>query len=126
MEINEIKNEAMTVCETKKALEETIKEKYKGEKLYKVTSTLYVDDDTDDEKTFYFVKPMVSSFDRYIKTASSNNTKALKTFVLDNIVEEQHDDFETVLEDYPAFALSIGEKLLAMLGLAKDTSVKKL
>ena len=31
-----------------------------------------------------------------------------------------------VVEEYPASAISIGEKLLYMLGLSKATSVKKL
>ena len=35
-------------------------------------------------------------------------------------------DLEEALEEYPAMSIGIGEKLLNMLGLSKDTQVKKL
>ena len=46
--------------------------------------------------------------------------------MLDNICEEQRDELKSTLEEYPAMAISLGEKLLNMLGLSKDTTVKKL
>ena len=36
------------------------------------------------------------------------------------------DDLKNMLEEYPALAISLGEKLLDMLGLSKETQVKKL
>jgi len=47
-------------------------------------------------------------------------------FLLDNICLEQEKDLEEALEEYPAMSIGIGEKLLNMLGLSKDTQVKKL
>lgn len=52
--------------------------------------------------------------------------KALKTFAMDNICEEQYKKLGDALEEYPAMCISLGEKLLNMLGLSKDTAVKKL
>ena len=53
-------------------------------------------------------------------------TKALKTFLFDNVVAESEADLEADLEEFPALALSIGEKLLGMLGLSKQTNLKML
>ena len=75
---------------------------------------------------FCFKKPPVSSYDRYVKTTSQSPTKALKAFVMDNIVEEQEAEIAAALEEYPALALNIGEKLLSMLGLSKDINLKML
>ena len=49
-----------------------------------------------------------------------------KITVLDNICEEQNAELKDTLEEYPAMGISLGEKLLNMLGLSKDTRVKKL
>ena len=40
--------------------------------------------------------------------------------------EEQYKKLGDALEEYPAMCISLGEKLLNMLGLSKDTAVKKL
>ena len=39
-----------------------------GEKYYEVTVTLQVDDDTEEDKTYFFHKPKTPSYDRYLKT----------------------------------------------------------
>ena len=74
----------------------------------------------------FFKKPVTASYDRYVKSTSQSPTKALKAFVLDNIIEEQTDKLAADLEEYPALSLSIGEKLLNMLGLSKDINLKLL
>lgn len=43
-----------------------------------------------------------------------------------NIIDEQRDELKDTLEEYPAMAISLADKLLRMLGLADTTSVKKL
>ena len=105
-----------------------LQEKYKKKdgKAYLVTTTISVDDDTEKEYVCVFRKPKTASYDRYVKTSGTSGTRALKTFVLDNICAEQSDALEVVLEDLPAMAISLGEKLLNMLGLSKETTVKKL
>lgn len=45
---------------------------------------------------------------------------------MDNICDEQRGELENTLEEYPAMALNLGERLLNMLGFSKDTQVKKL
>lgn len=118
--------------ETKEAEEkkkvDALKEKYKeeGGKVYEVTTTVQVDDDTEEEFSYLFRKPKPGSYDRYVKTLSNSVTKASKSFVFDNIVEEQKEDLKKTMEEYPAITISLADKLLRMLGLADTTSVKKL
>ena len=75
---------------------------------------------------FLFAEPKAASYDRYVKTASVSSSKAMRTFVLDNICQEQRKELEGLLEDYPAMGISLGEKLLYMLGLSKTTTVRRL
>ena len=107
---------------------ENLKEKYSGtdEKIYTVTTTVQVDDDTEEEFSYLFRKPKPASYDRYVKTISNSVTKASKSFVFDNIIDEQRDELKKTVEEYPAITISLADKLLRMLGLADTTSVKKL
>lgn len=107
---------------------EKLRKKYKemDGKIYEIVTSVQEDDENETEYDFIFRKPGTPSYDRYVKTSSTSGTKALKTFVLDNICEEQMEELKTALEEYPAMAISLGEKLLNMLGLSKDTQVKKL
>lgn len=107
---------------------EGLKRKYKlnGGKIYTVTTSVQVDDDTEEEFTFLFSKPKPASYDRYVKTMSNSVTKASKSFVFDNIVDEQKNELKETMEEYPAITISLADKLLRMLGLADTTSVKKL
>lgn len=121
------KNESEEVQAGQKATIDELKKKYaESGKMYVITTTLGIDDETEKEFTFIFNKPKTQSYDRYIKTASTSNSKALRVFILDNIVSEQKESLREHLEEYPAAALSIGEKLLEMLGLSKEISLKKL
>lgn len=107
---------------------ESLKRKYSGtdEKIYTVTTTVQVDDDTEEEFSYLFRKPKPASYDRYVKTISNSVTKASKSFVFDNIIDEQRDELKKTVEEYPATTISLADKLLRMLGLADTTSVKKL
>lgn len=107
---------------------EQLRTKYKemDGKIYEIVTSIQEDDENEKEFDFIFRKPGTPSYDRYVKTSGTSGTRALKTFVLDNICEEQHKELKDVLEEYPAMAIGLGEKLLNMLGLSKDTTVKKL
>lgn len=107
---------------------ESLVKKYSGtdEKIYTVTTTVQVDDDTEEEFSYLFRKPKPASYDRYVKTISNSVTKASKSFVFDNIIDEQRDELKKTVEEYPAITISLADKLLRMLGLADTTSVKKL
>ena len=107
---------------------ESLKRKYSGtdEKIYTVTATVEGGDDTEEEFSYLFRKPKPASYDRYVKTISNSVTKASKSFVFDNIIEEQRDELKKTVEEYPAITISLADKLLRMLGLADTTSVKKL
>lgn len=107
---------------------ESLKRKYSGtdEKIYTVTTTVQVDDDTEEEFSYLFRKPKPASYDRYVKTISNSVTKASKSFVFDNIIDEQRDELKKTVEEYQAITISLADKLLRMLGLADTTSVKKL
>lgn len=107
---------------------EKLRKKYKNidGKIYEVITSIQEDDENEIEYDFIFRKPATPSYDRYVKTSGTSNTRALKTFVIDNICEEQTEELRNTLEEYPAMAISLGEKLLNMLGLSKETQVKKL
>ncbi len=107
---------------------EKLRQKYKNidGKVYEVITSIQEDDENETEYDFIFRKPATPSYDRYVKTSGTSNTRALKTFVIDNICEEQTEELRNTLEEYPAMAISLGEKLLNMLGLSKETQVKKL
>jgi hypothetical protein len=107
---------------------EQLRSKYKAMdgKIYEIVTSIQEDDENEKEFDFIFRKPGTPSYDRYVKTSGTSGTKALKTFVLDNICDEQRTELKDALEEYPAMAISLGEKLLNMLGLSKETTVKKL
>ena len=103
---------------------DALKEKYGI--VYKIEMSLEPDDFTTIKLDFIFKKPNTASFDRYVKTTSQSPTKALRNFMFDNVIVEQVKELEKTLEDYPACTMSIGEKLLTMLGLSKDINLKLL
>ena len=103
---------------------EQLKAKY-GQ-VYQLNMTLNPDDDTELEISYIFKKPSTASYDRYLKTAANGMTKALKTFMFDNIIPEYRDKLDGDLEVYPALTMSAGEKLLSMLGLSKNSNLVKL
>lgn len=107
---------------------ENLRKKYKERdgKIYEIVTSIQEDDENEREYDFIFKKPDTPSYDRYVKTSGTSGTKALKTFILDNICDEQYSELKDALDEYPAMAISLGEKLLNMLGLSKDTTVKKL
>ena len=105
-------------------LEEELKAKYG--KVYKVAVTIEPDDDTQLELIYYFKRPNTASYDRYLKMAAKGMTKALRDFIFDNVLDESRDELARDLEEYPALALEVGQKLLAMLGLATATNLKML
>lgn len=121
-------NAADVVVSEGKSEIKQLESKYKGLdiKVYKVTIPVTEDDDTETEFTYLFKRPKEQSYDRYVKTISNSATKASKAFVNDNIIDEQRDQLKKDLEEYPAMAINISQKLLAMLGLADSVYVKKL
>lgn len=119
---------AVSDADLKNAEMEKLREKYKKTdgKIYEIETSIQEDDENETTFDFIFRKPGTPSYDRYVKTSGTSGSKALKVFVTDNICEEQRDELKDAMEEYPALAISLGEKLLNMLGLSKDTSVKKL
>jgi len=100
--------------------------KAKYGKIYRVTATIEPDDVTAINLEYFFKKPTTASYDRYIKTAAQSPTKAIRAFIQDNVVEELLPVLENDLDEYPALALSVGEKLLSMMGLSKDVNLRLL
>ena len=97
-----------------------------GKKGYVVSTSLSQDDEMEEEWNFLFREPSSASYDRYAKTASSSSSKAMKAFCLDNIHPDQRVDLDDKLSKFPALGISLGEKLLYMLGLSKTTRVRRL
>ena len=103
------------------ATPEQLKAKYG--KIYRLDLTLNPDDETEVNVSYVFKKPSTASYDRYLKTASGGMSKALRSFMFDNIIPEYRAKLEADLEEYPALTISAGEKLLSMLGLSKITNL---
>lgn len=104
---------------------QALKEKYG--KVYKVAVIVPVDDEETQEFSYYFRRPSVPSYDRYIKTASKiGMTKASKTFMLDAVVDEDRERLTADMEEYPGVAITIGNKLTELLGLTDGVNLKKL
>lgn len=100
--------------------------KAKYGKIYKIDITIEPDDETTLEYEFVFKKPQQASFDRYMRSMNNSPMKAARTFINDNIIEEQQDKLNNVTREYQAMIITINEKLLFALGLGKDSSIKKL
>ena len=105
--------------------EEQLKAKYGG-KLYRVGITVPVDDESEKEFSYYFKRPTVPSYDRYIKTAAQGITKASKAFMLDAVIDEDAERLTKDMEENPGIAISIGNKLTEILGLTGTANLKKL
>lgn len=104
---------------------EALKVKYG--KVYRVGLTVPIDDDETKEFSYYFKRPSVPSYDRYIKTASQiGMTKASKAFMLDAVVDEDKERLTADMEEYPGVALTVGGKLTELLGLTNTANLKKL
>ena len=94
---------------------EAMKQKYG--KVYKVGVTVPVDDENEQEISYYFKRPSVPVYDRFVKTMSKIGiSKASKTFILDSVVDE----------DRERLSITIGNKLGELLGLGNDVNLKKL
>ena len=104
---------------------EAMKQKYG--KVYKVGVTVPVDDENEQEISYYFKRPSVPSYDRYVKTlAQIGASKASKRFMLDAVVEEDEARLTADAETYPGVAIAIGGKLTDILGLTNAVNLKKL
>lgn len=112
----------------KNKLTEAQTEDYKSRygKIYQIDVTIEPDDETTLEYEFVFKKPQQASFDRYMRSMNNSPMKAARTFINDNIIQEQKDVLEEVTKEYPAMVITINEKLLFALGLGKETNIKKL
>ena len=105
--------------------EEQLKAK-SGGKHYRVGITVPVDDESEKEFSYYFKRPTVPSYDRYIKTAAQGITKASKAFMLDAVIDEDAERLTKDMEENPGIAISIGNKLTEILGLTGTANLKKL
>jgi len=112
---------------TKKAegTAEAMKQKYG--KVYKVGVTVPVDDENEKEIGYFFKRPSIPVYDRFVKTMSKIGiSKASKTFILDSVVDEDRDRLISDMEEYPGISITIGNKLGELLGLGNDVNLKKL
>lgn len=105
--------------------QESIKSKY-GE-VYEISTTVDEDDENEGRKlVYYFKKPSTASFNRYLKTAGKNMATSTIAFVLDNIADEQIEEFKKECDRYPGLALGLGQKLLSAIGLGDNVNFRKL
>lgn len=116
------KNENIT---TTPSTSEAMKQKYG--KVYKVGISVPVDDENEQEVGYYFKRPSVPSYDRFVKTMSKIGiSKASKAFILDAVVDEDRERLVADMEEYPGLSITIGNKLGELLGLGNDVNLKKL
>lgn len=101
--------------------------KAKYGKVYRVGVSIPVDDDATQEFSYFFKRPSISSYDRYIQSAAKTGvTKASRAFMLDNVVDEDRERMRADLDEYPAVGITIGNKLTELLGLTDQVNLKKL
>lgn len=104
---------------------ETMKQKYG--KVYKVGITVPVDDESEQEVSYYFKRPSLPVYDRFVKTMSKIGiSKASKTFILDSVIDEDRVRLVADMEEYPGLSITIGNRLGELLGLGNDVNLKKL
>lgn len=109
----------------KKKRAEELKAKYGM--VYSVAMSVPVDDTQEIELSYYFKRPSVPSYDRYIKDAAKSGiTKASKVFMLDCVVEEDRERLIVDMEENPGVAITIGNKLTEIMGLTGTANLKKL
>ena len=96
---------------------ESLRRKYKAQdgRIYEVTTTIQEDDEEEKTFTFLFRKPGTASYERYVKLSSNSAVKALKTFVLDNICEEQYKKLEAALRSIRQWESALGRSFLTCL-----------
>lgn len=129
--LNEVKNSGLEEKVLQKGDDKDNKKlvtelKAKYQDVYAMELNLEPDDETRLQLKYYFKKPQIASYDRYVKSVSKSPTKANRAFILDNVVDEQRTELIDALEKYPAIALSAADKLLSMLGLGSETNLQKL
>lgn len=101
--------------------------RHKYGKAYKVGVTVPVDDETESELSYYFKRPSIPVYDRFVKTMSKIGiSKASKTFILDSVVDEDRERLTADMEEYPGISITIGNRLGELLGLGNDVNLKKL
>ncbi len=105
--------------------EEELRKKYG--KVYRISITIPVDDDCDQEFTYRFKRPVIKSYDRYVKTASKIGiTKASRAFLLDAVVNEDAERLKADMEEYPGVGITAGNKLTEILGLTDAVNLQRL
>lgn len=105
--------------------ENGLKQKYG--KLYQIETIVDDDDEEEGKKiSFLFRRPSTASLNRYIKTMSKNALSAATVFLRDSVIEEQRDEFDAEFEKFPALGLTMGDKLLGVLGASNNINFKKL
>lgn len=125
--MNEMNKVSDKVQDTATALASSDDMKAKYGVLYEISVTVDEDDENEGRKlTFIFRKPNMLSFNRYLKTASKNMAASTITFTMDNIIEEQKENLREECEKYPGLALSLGGKLLSVIGLGDNVNFRKL
>ncbi len=104
---------------------EAMKQKYG--KVYKVGVTVPVDDENEQEVSYFFKRPSIPVYDRFVKTMSKIGiSKASKTFILDSVVDKDRERLISDMEEYPGISITIGNKLGELLGLGNDVNLKRL
>lgn len=118
--------DALLSAETeKKKRAEELKTKYGN--IYSVSMTVPVDDTQETELSYFFKRPSVPSYDRYIKDAAKSGiTKASKVFMLDCVVEEDRERLIADMDLNPGVAITIGNKLTEIMGLTGTANLTKL
>ena len=109
----------------KDARERELKERYG--KVYRVGITIPIDDDEEKEFSYYFKRPSVPSYDRYVQSvAKAGITKASRVFMLDAVTDEDRERLKADMDEYPGVCITLGNKLTEILGLTDTANLKKL
>lgn len=113
-----------TTITAEKLDESTLKAKYG--KLYRISVTVPLDDTLEKDYSYYFKRPSVPAYDRYLKSAAQSITRASKAFLLDCIIDEEIQQLTTDMDEDPGIAITIGNRLTELLGLTSSVNLKML
>ena len=104
---------------------EDIKKKYGI--VYEVSADITPQNDYETKEIkFLFKRPTAASYDRYIKSISKNASMALEMFCRDNVIDEQKGELGEIIKEYPMLTISMGQKLMAILGSSDNVNFKML
>lgn len=95
-------------------------------KVFAIGVELEDEDGNEIKKEFRFKNPKSTHYDRLLKEMSGKPSAAMKNYVFSLVIDEDRDELERTVEEYPGVAAGITDKLGEKIGLGTTVTIKKL